>query len=139
MAKVALARAYMKDAQVLILDEPTAALDARAEYMKFCQLTKGICSFDFTSFSTARLADRILVLENGTLRIWYAPKIIKTDGRYAELLIYKQEVINNKMIIFLKNLSLIKLINKHKLVEKNRKQNISYYSCTVSRSFASGY
>jgi ABC-type multidrug transport system ATPase subunit len=85
-------------------------------------------------FSTARLADRILVLENGTLLESGTQDLLKADGRYAELLIYKQEVINNKMIIFLKNLSLIKLINKHKLLEK-RKQNISYYSCTVSRSF----
>jgi ABC-type multidrug transport system fused ATPase/permease subunit len=52
-------------------------------------------------------------LESGTHQ-----DLLKADGRYAELLIYKQEVINNKMIIFLKNLSLIKLINKHKLVEK---------------------
>jgi ATP-binding cassette subfamily B protein len=68
--KVALARAYMKDAQVLILDEPTAALDARAEYEVFNvlqNLLKENLQFDFTSFSTARLADRILVLENGTL------------------------------------------------------------------------
>jgi hypothetical protein len=52
-------------------------------------------------------------LESGTHQ-----DLLKADGRYAELLIYKQEVINNKMIVFLKNLSLIKLINKHKLVEK---------------------
>jgi ATP-binding cassette subfamily B protein len=56
--------------QVLILDEPTAALDARAEYEVFNvlqNLLKENLQFDFTSFSTARLADRILVLENGTL------------------------------------------------------------------------
>jgi ATP-binding cassette subfamily B protein len=60
----------MKDAQVLILDEPTAALDARAEYevfQRFAELTKGKSALISHRFSTARLADRILVLENGTL------------------------------------------------------------------------
>jgi ABC-type transport system involved in Fe-S cluster assembly fused permease/ATPase subunit len=53
-------------------------------------------------FSTA-LADRILVLENGTLlESGTHQDLLKADGRYAELLIYKQEVINNKMIVFLK-------------------------------------
>jgi ATP-binding cassette subfamily B protein len=105
MAKVALARAYMKDAQVLILDEPTAALDARAEYevfQRFAELTKGKSAVLISHrFSTARLADRILVLENGTLlESGTHQDLLKADGRYAELLIYKQEVINNKMIIF---------------------------------------
>jgi ATP-binding cassette subfamily B protein len=70
MAKVALARAYMKDAQVLILDEPTAALDARAEYevfQRFAELTKGKSAVLISHRFSTRLADRILVLENGTL------------------------------------------------------------------------
>jgi ATP-binding cassette subfamily B protein len=59
----------MKDAQVLILDEPTAALDARAEYevfQRFAELTKGKSAV-LISHRFSRLADRILVLENGTL------------------------------------------------------------------------
>jgi ABC-type transport system involved in cytochrome bd biosynthesis fused ATPase/permease subunit len=80
-------------------------------------------------FSTARLADRILVLENGTLLESGTQDLLKADGRYAELLIYKQEVINNKMIIFLKNLSLIKLINKHKLLEKETEYFLLFLYC----------
>ncbi|OAQ39817.1 ABC transporter ATP-binding protein [Pedobacter psychrophilus] len=88
--KVALARAYMKDAQVLILDEPTAALDARAEYevfQRFSELTKGKSAVLISHrFSTARLADRILVLENGTLlESGTHQELLKADGRYAEL------------------------------------------------------
>ena len=67
--KVALARAYLRDAQVLILDEPTAALDARSEYevfQRFAELTAGkMALFISHRFSTVRMADRIVVLENG--------------------------------------------------------------------------
>ena len=88
--KVALARAYMKDAQVLILDEPTAALDARAEYevfQRFAELTKGKSAVLISHrFSTARLADRILVLDNGTLlESGTHQELLKANGRYAEL------------------------------------------------------
>ncbi|MBC7653705.1 MAG: ABC transporter ATP-binding protein [Oligoflexus sp.] len=88
--KVALARAYMKNAQVLILDEPTAALDARAEYevfQRFAELTKGKSAVLISHrFSTARLADRILVLENGTLlESGTHRQLLAADGRYAEL------------------------------------------------------
>ena len=79
--KVALARAYMRDAQVLILDEPTAALDARAEYevfLRFAELTKGRMAVLISHrFSTVRMADRILVLKGGEL---------VDDGTHAELL-----------------------------------------------------
>jgi ATP-binding cassette subfamily B protein len=67
--KVALARAYMRDAQVLILDEPTASLDARAEYevfVRFSQLVAGRMAVIISHrFSTVRMADRIVVLNNG--------------------------------------------------------------------------
>ena len=79
--KVALARAFMRDAEVLILDEPTASLDARAEYEIFARmqaLTEGKMGlFISHRFSTVRLADRILVLEGGQ---------ISEDGTHEELL-----------------------------------------------------
>jgi ATP-binding cassette subfamily B protein len=88
--KVALARAFMRDARILILDEPTSSLDAQAEYdvfAKFRVLTKGKTAiFISHRFSTVRLADRILVLENGKI-IETGPhqELIALNGRYAEL------------------------------------------------------
>jgi ATP-binding cassette subfamily B protein len=88
--KVALSRIYMKEAQVLILDEPTAALDARAEYevfQRFSQMTQGKSAVLISHrFSTARLADRILVLDKGQLlEIGTHEELLKLNGRYAEL------------------------------------------------------
>ena len=88
--KVALARAYMRDAQLLILDEPTAALDARAEYevfQRFAELTKGRTAVLISHrFSTVRMADRILVLERGEmLEIGSHEELLRAGGRYAEL------------------------------------------------------
>jgi len=88
--KVALARAYMKNAQVLILDEPTSALDARAEYevfQRFAELTTGKSAVLISHrFSTARLADRILVLDKGTiLESGTHSELLTYNGRYAEL------------------------------------------------------
>jgi ATP-binding cassette subfamily B protein len=88
--KIALARAYMRDAQVLILDEPTAALDAQAEYemfQRFSELTAGRMAVLITHrFSTARLADRILVLRDGrVLEDGSHDQLISLGGRYAEL------------------------------------------------------
>lgn len=88
--KVALGRAYMRDAQVLILDEPTAALDARAEYevfQRFARLTEGKTAVIISHrFSTVRMADRILVLEGGQLlEIGSHSELLEKDGRYAEL------------------------------------------------------
>jgi ATP-binding cassette subfamily B protein len=88
--KVALARAYMRDAQLLILDEPTSALDARAEYNvfeRFAELTKGKSAVLISHrFSTVRMADRILVLEKGELvEIGSHEELLIKGGRYAEL------------------------------------------------------
>ncbi len=69
--KLALARAYLRDAEILILDEPTAALDARAEFevfQRFNELTAGkMALFISHRFSTVRMAERIIVLENGAI------------------------------------------------------------------------
>jgi len=82
--KVALARAYMREAQVLILDEPTAALDARAEYevfLRFSELVAGRMSVIISHrFSTVRMADRIIVLKLGQ---------VVEEGSHAELLAEK--------------------------------------------------
>lgn len=88
--KVALARAYMKEAQLLILDEPTSALDARAEYevfQRFADLTKGKTAVLISHrFSTVRMADRILVLNKGQLQeIGSHEELLKLGGKYAEL------------------------------------------------------
>jgi ATP-binding cassette subfamily B protein len=88
--KVALARAYMRDAQLLILDEPTAALDARAEYevfLRFSELTKGRMAVLISHrFSTVRMADRILVLKNGKLvEQGTHEALVERGGLYAEL------------------------------------------------------
>lgn len=88
--KIALARAYMKDAEVLILDEPTAALDARAEFevfKRFIDLTKGKCSVIISHrFSTVRMADRILVLKHGkVLETGTHEELMKNKNLYSEL------------------------------------------------------
>ena len=88
--KIALARAYMKDAQLLILDEPTSALDARAEYQvfqRFAELTDGKAAVLISHrFSTVRMADRILVLEKGELiESGTHEELLSMEGRYAEL------------------------------------------------------
>ena len=88
--KVALARAYMRDAQLLILDEPTAALDARAEYevfLRFSELTAGKMAVLISHrFSTVRMADRILVLRGGELvEDGTHEELVARGGLYAEL------------------------------------------------------
>lgn len=88
--KVALARAYLRDAQVLILDEPTAALDARAEYevfMRFSELVAGRMAILISHrFSTVRMADRIIVLRGGeVIESGTHEELIAGKGLYEEL------------------------------------------------------
>jgi ATP-binding cassette subfamily B protein len=78
--KIALARAYIREAQILMLDEPTASLDARAEYevfLRFAHLVAGRMAVIISHrFSTVRMADRIIVLQQGT---------VVEEGTHAEL------------------------------------------------------
>ena len=88
--RLALARAYLRDAQVLILDEPTAALDARSEYevfARFAELTEGkMTLFISHRFSTVRMADRIVVLRNGRIaEDGNHSQLIALGGQYAEM------------------------------------------------------
>jgi len=88
--KLALARAYLRDAQLLILDEPTAALDARSElevFERFAELTFGKMALLISHrFSTVRMADRIVVLEAGKLvEEGSHSQLISLGGRYAAM------------------------------------------------------
>jgi ATP-binding cassette subfamily B protein len=88
--KLALARAYLRDAQLLILDEPTASLDARSEhevFERFAELTEGKMALLISHrFSTVRMADRILVLENGIItEEGDHEELIAQRGRYSEM------------------------------------------------------
>jgi ATP-binding cassette subfamily B protein len=88
--KVALARAYLRDAQLLILDEPTAALDARSEFevfQRFAELTAGkMALFISHRFSTVRMADRIVVLEHGRIAEEGShEELASLGGRYKEM------------------------------------------------------
>jgi ATP-binding cassette subfamily B protein len=88
--KLALARAYLREAQVLVLDEPTASLDARSEhevFERFAELTKGKMAMLISHrFSTVRMADRIFVLQGGRIEE-EGPheQLMKSGGRYAEM------------------------------------------------------
>jgi ATP-binding cassette subfamily B protein len=88
--KIAIARAYMRKAEVLILDEPTAALDARSEYevfRRFKELSQGKTAILISHrFSSVRMADRILVLADGTVEASGThEELVSQAGRYAEL------------------------------------------------------
>ena len=88
--KVALARAYLRDAQMLILDEPTAALDARSElevFRRFSELADGkMALFISHRFSTVRMVDRIVVLSDGKIvEEGNHAQLSKLGGLYAEM------------------------------------------------------
>lgn len=88
--KLALARAYLRDAQILVLDEPTASLDARSEYevfQSFAELTENRMALLISHrFSSVRMADRIIVLENGRIaELGSHEQLIALGGRYAEM------------------------------------------------------
>lgn len=88
--KIGLSRAFMSRAQILILDEPTSAMDAIAEfdlYQRFRQLTQGKITFFISHrFSSVRLADRILVLDGGRIaELGTHDQLLERDGLYAEM------------------------------------------------------
>ena len=88
--KIALGRAYIRDAQLLILDEPTASLDARSEhevFQRFAELTANKMSLLISHrFSTVRMADRILVLESGRIAEQGSHhELMRSAGQYAEM------------------------------------------------------
>ena len=88
--KIALARAFMRDAEILVLDEPTAALDAETEYeifRHFQELTEGKTAILISHrFSTVRMADRIVVIQEGRIaEIGSHPELLRQEGIYAHL------------------------------------------------------
>jgi len=88
--KIAIARAYMRDAPLLVLDEPTAALDARSEFevfQRFKELSRGKTAVIISHrFSTVRMADRIMVLDDGQVEeVGSHDELLARGGHYAEL------------------------------------------------------
>jgi len=88
--KIALARAYLRDAQIYVLDEPTAALDARSEmevFERFSELTQGKMAILISHrFSTVKMADRIVVLKDGGIAEQGThDQLVELKGLYANL------------------------------------------------------
>ena len=94
--KIALSRAYLRDAQILILDEPTASLDARAEYEVFSRFSDLVMArmaiIISHRFSTVRMADRIIVLKQGNvIEDGTHTELLDANGLYAELFALQAE------------------------------------------------
>ena len=88
--KVALARAFLRESQIIVLDEPTSAMDAKSEYEVFSrirQLLEGRTAILISHrFSTVRMADRIFAFEKGSiLESGSHEQLIKSGGKYANL------------------------------------------------------
>lgn len=88
--KIALARAFMREAEILVLDEPTASLDAKTEYeifRNFQDLTEGKMAILISHrFSTVRMADRIVVIQGGTIaELGTHEELMRREGTYAQL------------------------------------------------------
>ena len=88
--KIALSRAFFKNAPILCLDEPTAAVDAKAEYLlfkKFERLTKGKTTILISHrFSTVRMADKIVVVDKGRLVEQGSHRdLLRKGGKYSKL------------------------------------------------------
>src|ERR687894_263115 len=86
--KIALARAFMRDAEILVLDEPTASVDARTEYeifQNFKALTEGKMAILISHrFSTVRMADRIAVIQEGHIaELGTHEELLRREGIYA--------------------------------------------------------